>query len=271
MNLSLNKKKKLSFRRNSVVLSLVFILVICGVLNIFQKEIRSFIYNISSPFQSILWKAGDNTSDFLDTIFDYDDIKNQKENILKENQELLSRLVETDQLRAENEELKKALELNLSEDFNLVQASIVQKENTNDILVLNKGRQDGIEVGMPVISHEKVLYGKINETYDKFSKVILISDKEISFDAEIFEKDVSGIIKGKGGFEIFFDLIPRDKEVVVGDTVITSSISGFFPKGLLIGKIKEVIKSDIDPIQKAEISSFFDLSNANSLFIIKDF
>jgi rod shape-determining protein MreC len=52
---------------------------------------------------------------------------------------------------------------------------------------------------------------------------------------------------------------------------VTSALGGIFPKGLLVGKIKEVKKSDIEPFQKTKIEPFFQLKKIRKIIHIKQF
>jgi len=153
---------------------------------------------------------------------------------------------------------------------------IIGKDVSRDFILIDQGSEDGISKEMPVITEEKVLVGKISEVYDNFSKVMLISNKEISFDAETLSQKepgsfCSGIIKGQGNFKVLFDLIPKEAAVFQGDVVLTSALGGIFPKGFLVGEIKEVKKNDLEPFQQAEIEPFFNLSRAEILFVVLEF
>ena len=118
---------------------------------------------------------------------------------------------------------------------------------------------------MPAITEQKVLVGRIKEIYDKFSKVMLISQKDSSFDAEF------GIVRGQGNLKLLYDLIPKEKEIFQGDIVVTSALGGIFPQGLLVGKIRKVKKNDVESFQQAEIQPGFNVSQSERLFIILDF
>jgi rod shape-determining protein MreC len=99
---------------------------------------------------------------------------------------------------------------------------------------------------------------------------MLISDKKSFFDAKIQEKEIPGLIKGRGNLKIIFDLIPRDKEVSEGDTIVTTSLAGISPAGILIGKVSSVKKNDVEPFQQIEVKPAFEIGEIDYLFIIKD-
>jgi len=252
------------------------------LLNIFQKEVRSFFYSISSPAQKVLWQAGDKTSDFLESIIKAGDLKNEMNELKFKNQELLTQIVILGELKKENKILREALEIELQKDFKLILSQIISKDISQDFILIDKGSKNGISENMPVVTQQRVLVGKISEVYENFSKVMLISNKESSFDAKIFvpdglppeadqEDNISGVVKGKGNSKILFDLIPKEEEIFKGDIVVTTALGGIFPKGLLVGEIKAIKKIDIEQFQQAEIEPFFEISQTENIFIIFEF
>jgi len=179
-------------------------------------------------------------------------------------------------LEEENKALKQALNLNLADDFDLLLSYFISKDPFSDSFLINKGKNQGILKGMTVISSQKSLIGKIKEVYDDFSRVVLITDKTFSFPCKIQKEseeseDITGIAKGKGNFELFFDLIPQEKQVSPGQKVVTVSLDGEFPKGIFVGEIEAIEKSDLHPFQKAKINPNFDLGNLEVLFVVLNY
>ncbi len=261
---------KLSSKKNKVLIIIVVVILIIFLLNFFQKDIKSFFYSVSAPIQKVLWRAGDRTSDFFGGIVRVKILKQELDELKLENQELTAQVVALEDLKKENKTLRQVLEIGFQKEFKLALAQIISKDISQDFILIDKGSDDGISKNMPVITQQRVLVGKIGEIYKNFSKVMLSSNKESSFDAKIQkeEKDISGVVKGQGNFRILFDFIPREENLSQEDIVITSALGGIFPKGLLVGKIKEIKKSDVDPFQQAEIEPFFDVSQTEALFII---
>jgi len=261
---------KLSSKKNKVLIIVVVVVSIIFLLNFFQKDVRSFFYSVSAPIQKVLWRAGERTSDFLGGIMRVKILKQELDELKLENQELIAQVVVLKDLKKENKTLRQALEIGFQKEFKLALVQIISKDISQDFILIDKGSEDGISKNMPVITQQRVLVGKISEIYKNFSKVMLISNKENSFDAKIQneEKDISGVVKGQGNFRILFDLIPREENLSQEDIVITSALGGIFPKGLLVGRIKEIKKSDVEPFQQAEIEPFFDVSQTETLFII---
>jgi len=256
-------------KRIIVVLVIIFFVVLN--LTAFTKEVKNFFYLISSPIQKTLWRAGDRVSDFFEAIFEIKNLKKENEELKLKIQALLSENVAIIELKKENEILREALEIGLEKEFKLVFAKIIGKDISQDTILIDKGSEDGISKNSPVITQQKTLVGKISEVYENFSKVMLVSNKNSSFDAKISDSEIYGVVKGKGNFKLFLDLIPKEKEIKEGDFIVTTSLGGVFPEGLLVGEITEVKKLDVEPFQQAEIKPAFDIKEIENLFIITGF
>ena len=258
-------------KKNKIVVVFVIILVF-GLLNVFQKEVRNFCYLLFAPTQKVFWNAGSETAGFWETISEIKTVREDKERFERQSIELLAENAKLRELKAENEFLRKALDLGLEKDFQLILAQITAKDISQDSILINKGFQDGVLVDSPVITEEKVLLGRIKDVYRNFSRIALISNKESSFNVRLEnnkEDDLIGVVKGKGSFGLSLN-VPREKEVKVDDILVTTSWGGTFPKGLLVGKVKEVKKNDVDPSQKVEIEPFFNIKKIENLFIIAE-
>lgn len=252
-------------KRSKILIGIVVVVLVVVLLNVFQREVRGFFYYISAPIQKVLLRAGESMSDFFWGVFRAGNLKNKADELELKNQELLSQIIVLNELQEENKNLREALNLELQKDFKLSLAQIISKDVSQNFILINKGSKHGISKDIPVITEQKVLIGRIKEVYKKFSKVMLISHKDSSFDAEF------GVIKGQGNFKLLYDFIPKEKEIARGDIVITSALGNIFPKGLLVGKVKKVKKSDVESFQQAEIDPFFDISQTEKLFIILEF
>lgn len=226
---------------------------------------------ISEPLQKAFWGAGDSVSDFLGGISDTENLKKENEGLRSKIKELVGEKIRLQELKEENEFLREALNLGLEKEFKLKLGEIIGKDVSQDILIINKGSKDGITIGSPVVTPQKVLAGKVGDVYNDFSKVVLISKKENSFDAKIANSDIYGVVKGKGNSQLILEFIPKEKEIKKGDFVITSSLGGIFPKNLLVGQVKEIKKSDIEPFQKIGIEPAFEIGELKELFIVAEF
>jgi len=268
-----NQSKNRFFRKLWLdkILIIIFGILIILAFNFFQKEIKTFFYTISSPIQKSLWQTGDVISDFFGGMVKTKDQNKENEELRLKIQELSGEKAELKDLEQENKILREALRIGLQKDFKLSLAEVISKDISQDFVLINKGSRDGILKDMPAITQQKVLCGKVSEVYEKFSRVMLLSDKKNSFDVKIMDKEIYGLIKGEGNLRLFLDFIPQGEDLREGDLVVTTQLSKIFPKGLLVGQVKEVLKGDIESFQQAEIESTFKIKDGQILFIILDY
>jgi rod shape-determining protein MreC len=257
-------------RKTKFILVLLLLLGLgLGLVNYFglDKSIKNAFFLVSQPVQKFLWSKSLALNDFFETIGKTDDRKKMESKIL----ELQTRLAKLEGLEKENQNLRKALGLGLEKEFWLLLAETLAKDPLADTLLINKGSNDGVKTGMPVITPEKALVGRIEETFPDFSRVMLVSNRQSSFDAEFLNtegKNVIGIIKGEGALKAVFTLIPQDSQVSAGDQVTTISLGNVFPKGLLVGEISFLEPSDVKPFQSAQLKLAFSLGSIDQLFIV---
>jgi rod shape-determining protein MreC len=258
-------------KKTGIAIFLIILLLVSLNFSPIYKGVKNFFYWLSRPIQAIFWRAGDKLSDFFVMAFEIQNLQEENQKLGLKISELLTEKIEKNQLEKENKILREALDLGLEKEFKLEIAEVVGKDISQDFILIDKGEVDGISEGLPVITEQKILIGSIGETYKNFSKVKLISNKESSLDVEVFGKEIEGVLKGKGNLKISLEFLPKEKEINKGDLVVTTSLSGIYPEGLLVGEIQEVKKEDPQPFQTANVKLGFEIGEIEFLFIISDF
>lgn len=271
---SINKKKKKYLK---ILSGAIILFIFIFVFNIFSFQIKNYFYLLSSPAQKTFFTAGELLSGILNPFLNIYNLAEENENLKKENQNLLSQI---SSLQATGEGIRASFDFSANshdKNFTTVMASVIGLDG-QDIISINKGSSDDIFEGMPVVSQQGAVFGKILAVYKNFSKVMLISNKNSVIDVKIQQKiedslapEINGVIKGSGGFSVFLDLIPVDQKIKEGDVLITSSLEKVFPKDLLVGKITKIEKNDQKPFQQAQVWPFFEIKNADNLFVITNY
>jgi len=236
----------------------------------FQDQLKNLFYFTFSPFQKFFWDLGRKTANLTEPIFKFSKLKNENEKLERENLKLKSEIEKLKLLERENELLREALELK-KEKIEVLVAEVLSKDISSDMILINKGKKDGIFKGEIVITPQGTLLGKVSEVYAKFSKIILITQKNFTFNCQISSNNLEVLAQGKGNLNLYLTFLPREKEFGAKERVITSSLGGKFPKGIFVGEIEKVEKLDIKPYQEAKVKLGFQLSNLDSVFLIKNF
>ena len=114
-----------------------------------------------------------------------------------------------------------------------------------NFLTINKGREEGIERGMAVISSLGVV-GKVRTVSSHYSVVTSILHVDVQVSALLKRTGHFGTIQWDGIDPDFVKLeyIPRHVQPVKGDSVVTSGYNAIFPEGVMIGLIEEVNLTD---------------------------
>ena len=250
---------------------LVVLILFFVAANFFEKEIKNFFYSISQKSQIALAFTGESVFDFFEMFFRAQILQKENQDLRAEIQELKTQIISLKNLKEENIFLRDALDLKPAEGFELLFADVVMKNITDDFILINKGAKNGLEEGMAVITAEKVLVGKITSVYDGFSQVSLITNKAIGFAVDIQDRDCMAKTKGIGNAAFILDFIPREKEIFAGDRVSAAGQEAGLPKGLLVGEIIDIQKSDLSAYQQANLRPGFDIQELKRVFVVLDY
>ena len=183
---------------------------------------------------------------------------------------LRARLVGMEEIVRENTRLDKLLAFKRELVYSSVAANVVGRDpsNWNATLVIDKGGEDGVQVGMPVVSAQGVV-GKIGEISDQQSKVILLTDPAFSVSALVKRSRETGLVSGTLQGLSRMKYLPAAADVVIGDQVITSKLSPSFPEGLLIGEVVSVRSRGTDPVVTCIIQPAVPLSQVEEVLVIQ--
>lgn len=232
-----------------------------------NSAVKNSTYFLLKPLQGSAWIAGARVYGFFKPFSKAGSLAAENERLRQEVNDLLAKDAENKNLKKENENLRQGLNLELDKDYDLKLADVVGKNIAMDTLIIDKGAKDMLEVGMPLITGQKALVGKISKVYDNFSEVTLVTNKNFSFDVKIGPEGIDGLVKGNGGFAASVDLVPKDKELKSGDPIVTSTLGGIFPAGLIVGTTKDIVKNDVATFQSAGIDLAFDINGSQKIFV----
>lgn len=184
---------------------------------------------------------------------DTKNIARNKEDILAENEELkkeVSQLKEQATLTEEDQnELTRlrnlyALDQNYSE-YSKVAAQVISKDASNwfKSFIINRGTDDGVDVGMNVIT-EGGLVGIITEAGGHWASVRSIIDDNSNVSGMTMTTADNCIVSGDLTLtdegKLSFSQMNTENEINSGEKIVTSNISDKYLPGILIGYIDEV-------------------------------
>jgi rod shape-determining protein MreC len=202
--------------------------------------------------------------DFIEkTVFDKLSLIRSKSSLIDENRDLKlsvvaleSRLADRDLLAKENISLKELLG-RPERKVKTILARVLStpRSAAYDVLIIDVGREDGLEVGQEAIVGAFAA-GRISQVYPRTAKVLLFSSPGEKTDVVIADQNaiVTALGKGGGNFEATF---PKEVEVSSGDTVSFPHIQ---PR--VFGVVEDVVVHPTDSFQTVLFKNPF---NANEL------
>ncbi len=267
----MNKNRKSSII--GIVITIIVLIILVVVTNNNLIHVEGIASKIVMPIQNGLTYLKNKVTGNNEFFSDIKNLKAENEQLKQTNKELEEKLRELEILRSENEMLKEYA--NLTEkysEYSTIPAYIINKNvsNFSDNIVINVGSNDGVEPNMCVIS-EKGLVGYIVSTTDTTAKVQTIVDTSTSVSASVTTTRDSIICKGMldSSTTLKATYIPIDATLAVGDNVETSGMGGIYPRGITIGKIKEIVNTKNIANRYAIIETAVDFSKIETVLVIK--
>ena len=254
-----------------LVLVVILLIIISLILpkKYFWGPIKGVFTAVAVPIQQVINKSTSSASNFLSTIAKISQLAKENKALKKENEQLLSEKTQSIEIEKENEILREQLDFQKRASFKLLPAEVIAKEPTNiqESIIVNIGKDKGVEKGMPVIS-SGMLVGKVSEVNFTSSHILLITNPNSIINVMLQESRANGLAKGELGYGLVMESIPQDVKVNISDLVVTSGLGGNFPKGLLIGKVSEIISKQSEIFQSATLRPVLDFSKLELVFII---
>jgi len=262
------------FKELLVILTLVLVLVTVNAVHKTEDKARWYdkaIIFVTAPLQYVVNSVIKGSVRLTGDYVLVQDIKEDNKNLLKENQKLLYKLNQLTELGFENARLRNLLSLKEKLPINMI-SSVVIAEDVNSSFKsvrIDRGEEEGINVGMPVINYYGVV-GQIIKVYSKYSDVMLVTDPNSSIDAVVQESRARGIVKGQGEPICKLKYLNRLDDVSVGYRLVTSGIEQRFPKGLAVGEVVKVNRKNYGVTQEVLVRPSVDFDKLEEVFVIKN-
>jgi rod shape-determining protein MreC len=161
----------------------------------------------------------------------------------RENIELSSEVARSREAQIENERLRRMLGFQDTTAYPMLPARIVGKDITRqqNLLTIDVGRTDGVEVDMPVID-ERGIIGKIVLVSENYARVMPYLNTDFRVPGRIQPIQAEGMIRWEGTTRshLLMEFVSRTEPVLRGQLVVTSGSSEVFPAGLHIGFVDSV-------------------------------
>ena len=251
---------------------LIFSLVLMTVNVRYEKSnlfFESIVVWFFSPIQNLLTSTTSYVSDAFDHYFFL--VETSKENdrlLLKVN--LLSKknneLIERNKLLERSDNLIEFLD---KDERPFVIAKVIGYDATqwSKVIFINRGTNHKVQKNSSVMNNAGII-GHVIHSSPNSSKVLLITDGRSAVDSLFQETRESGITVGTGENICEMKFVPISAKINLGDKVISSGLGGVFPKGLVVGRVVDIVKKSQELFQDIMVEPSADLSNIEEVIVL---
>lgn len=259
------------FKKKVILISFLFFFLVVFF------HYQGWFSSLETAFQTVLGKGSQGVYSFNNDIKNYFARWLSYRNLFEENNKCLEKITslsikqgQFSELQDENKILRASLNF-LKKENNFVMANVIGKvpDPVNNILLIDKGKKDGLKEGLGVLAEEGILVGKIIKVEEKNSQIRMITDNESRIAVSVLNPDqASGIMVGDHNLRLILTLVPLTENIKPGDKVVTSNLDPDISKGLLIGQIESVQKELYQPFQNAVVKPTVDLNKLSIIYIL---
>ena len=270
---------------------------------------KNVALTVSAPVGSAARDAASPLGDIYDGIADRGDLVRENERLREELEILQVQLADQQEVLLRIDALEDALEVKSTRpEDQLLVANVFGRDPSGlkRSIVIDRGRGDGVDEGMVVLSREGSLIGTVSHAFQDFAWIRLISDPDSAVNAQVNtttpsgdtevltpatpapgdEPDpsatpaptgepapvpVQGVAKGDLRNELVLELLPPEAPIESGSLVVTSGLGGNYPPGILIGSITAVELRPQAPFKKAFVEPSAGLNGLDTVLVLISF
>jgi rod shape-determining protein MreC len=247
--------------------------------NPYIREIQRGFQFALTPFQEALSSVAGGIAGVATAITEIDDLRTDNAALRDENERLANENARLRALKQENDDLTALLQLQGGFDHATIAARVTGREmlETRRVVTLDKGTDDGVEMGDVVVVQGGALAGKVTDVGATFAKVTLISDSTSTVVGKLLNSGETGDIVGQAGGVLIMRNIDSAVEVGVDEEVFTAGlelvggIRSPYPVGLIVGSVVDVERDANDVVQTAFLAPAAGLEAFEFALIITDY
>ena len=203
-----------------------------------SSNIRSTALSFLAPLQNLAAIVVDPVADLGEALTGLATIRAENQALLAEVARLQADQAGMQDLQARVEVLEQINDLEiLDPDVAQTPANVIGRPDPfGPSFVVDKGTDDGVAVGHPVVDPNGYVVGKVVEAAPGFAIVVPITqDREAV--TVLVDGQVGSLVSHVGSDQLTLEVFDAIEPLQAGDLVVTSSVSVTFPQGLPVGEI----------------------------------
>ncbi len=123
---------------------------------------------------------------------------------------------------------------------------------TQQTVLLNQGARHGVTLETVVIDAAGVI-GRVIDVQPLTALVMLVTDPDSRVAGLVERSRESGLLIGQGQGVCRFIYLDASADIQAGDRIVTAGLGGVFPKGLPLGEVVDVVRSEAEGTTAATV------------------
>lgn len=239
--------------------------------------ISTVIGLITTPIQKISTSISNHASQVTQTKKTTQELEAELTEKKEEIKRLRSVLIDYYDIKKENAQFAKYYDLKQQDpSLKFLPGSVIGRDPNEDFynFTIDQGSLSGVSVNDPVMT-DNGLIGWVYSVGANFSKVktILSPDTKVGAIDKVTGDSgvITGSIKLADNNLTKMAFIQSGNTMQPGDILVTSGLSGMYPKNLKIGEVKEITHDEYDASLYAVVKPYEDVRKVKDVFVVIDF
>lgn len=151
----------------------------------------------------------------------------------------------------------------------VVRNTVNRREN---FITVNKGKADGVEKGMAVLSLDGYMVGYVESASENNSICVSALNSGFRASGRVVGTDHFGSISwpGKSIRRMKLSEVPKYAEIAKGDSVVTTHYSFYFPEGVFIGTIEDFEVDESTASYNIDVLLGVDISALRTVMLVRN-
>lgn len=139
----------------------------------------------------------------------------------------------------------------------------------DNYMIINKGEKDGVKPDMGVVSQQGIV-GVVRDASPNFAIIQPVLNPHSRFSCKSLNSNAAGVLIWEGGDPRYAKLTeyPKYEKVEIGDTIVTSGFSDFFPEGIMVGVVEDYQSETDDNFNSLKIKLSTDFGALKNVHLI---
>jgi rod shape-determining protein MreC len=243
------------------------------------KSLQNGLHFAFAPALDAVNGVGAQIRSIGEAIAEIDRLRSDNASLNADNKRLEAENQRLAALGPENQQLSALLQIRSSFAFSTTAARIIVRDvvDAHRIVTIDKGTNAGLAEGDVVIAAGGALAGRITAIGASSARVTLISDADSVVIGEVANSRATGEVRGDPLGALVMAKVDATQRLVIGDEVITAGIvlgDGIrspYPKGLVLGRIRDVTRDPNAFVQTAYLDPAADLDRLEVVLVITNY